>query len=189
MADPCCPSPLAENASQECAGDVALETLLQDVLACLRRRRDTPLQDDDDEGLPISPATFQTLVQKHFSQTGRWQTSAAGLPVALDRLIEESLQQGPFSAAGNGSFASRAAAEDLTPEAPESGNQIEAALHAWIESLCGILRELHPKTIEILALRRGGFDERDVSERLGLPLRLVRRILNDLSAAWQGRPS
>lgn len=189
MAEPCCQPPPAENASGKCPGDVALDALLQDVLACLRRRRDTPLQEDDDEGLPISPAVFQALVSKHFSQAGRPPVSAAGLPAALDRLVEESLEEGPPSTTGDGACTPLAAAVSVAPAGPETGPEVEAALHAWIESLCLVLREVHPRAIEILALKRGGFDERDVSERLALPLRLKRRIMGDLRAAWQRRRS
>lgn len=189
MADPCCRLPLTENAASQRSADAALVALLQDVLGCLRRRRDTPLQEDDDEGLPMNPATFQALVARHFSQAGPRQFGAAGLPTALDRLVDQSLEENASDLAGESFWTSHAAAEDYTPAATENGAAIEPALHAWIESLWNVLREVHPRAIEILALRRNGFDERDVSERLTLPLRLVGQIVNDVRIAWQRRRS
>jgi hypothetical protein len=186
MADPCHQPvhPDSDSGRREMGG--ALEALLPDVLACLRRRHSMPLQDDD-EGLPISAATFHALASKHFPQPWKSQLNGVDLRSALDRLVDQLLVVGQPSMAGDCSGAPLISADDSPQARPEAGKEIETALSAWLESLWTSLREVHPKAIEVLALRREGFQEREVSERLMLPLRLVRRIVDDTRAAWQRR--
>lgn len=47
---------------------------------------------------------------------------------------------------------------------------------------------LHARGLEILELCAAGWQEREIAERLGLGLRLVRRILADLEHAWHEVP-
>jgi DNA-directed RNA polymerase specialized sigma24 family protein len=171
-----------------CEVGVALEALLQDVLACLRRHRDTPLQEVD-EGPPLSGATLRALALKHFPQEWESHLGAVGLRSALNQLIDQVLNDGQSATAGECSWAPLIPADGMPQAASVTGEEIETALRAWIEGLWTALREVHPRAIEIVALRHDGFQERDIGERLALPLRLVHRIVRDVRTAWQRRES
>lgn len=49
-----------------------------------------------------------------------------------------------------------------------------------LERLWERAREVDPDALEIVRLRHEGFPDRDIAERLGLGLRLVRRIAADV---------
>ena len=56
-------------------------------------------------------------------------------------------------------------------------------LAARLERLYVRAREVDPHALEILRLQADGFSDRDVADRLGLGLRLVRRIVADVGDA------
>jgi DNA-binding NarL/FixJ family response regulator len=58
-------------------------------------------------------------------------------------------------------------------------------LAVWLEIFCGVMNELHPKAIEVVMLRVEGCDNRQVARRLGLPLRLVKRVVHDIRQACE----
>lgn len=51
----------------------------------------------------------------------------------------------------------------------------------WLDRFYRAARTIDPHVFEIVALRLRGLDERDIARRLGTGMRLVRRILADLS--------
>jgi hypothetical protein len=129
-------------------------------------------------------AVAQTLALKHLPPEGQPRLGAVGLRSALNQLVDQLLDDGQ-SAPSEYCRAHPLSADLAPPDAPAGCEEVETALRSWIEGLGGAFREVHPTAIEIVALRRDGFQDRDIAERLKLPLRLVRRIMVDVQAAWR----
>jgi hypothetical protein len=172
-----------EDSFDVCEPRAVAAALLQDTLACLRRYRDTPLQAED-AGLPMSERDFHALALKHLSQELDPRLNALDLRSALNQLVDQLLSDG-HSAAAVGCMSAFTAADDAGHRASASDDEIEAALRAWVEGLATALREVHPRALEIVALRSEGFHELDVAQRVSFPLRLVRRIMRDVQTTWR----
>jgi hypothetical protein len=147
-----------------------LTMLLQDLLARIRRARETPLEFGLDSAAIARAA---------------WRVVLSGLPDApsldgqavtagLDRLVQEAIQD-EYAVPGVDS----GRVQDDAIACIDAGD----ALAAWLEQLLRVQRAVHPRALEILALRLEGCQDREIALRLGFGLRLVRRILGDLRAA------
>lgn len=132
--------------------------LLQRMLACLRRSRETPLQFEIDAGGIVAAALADAS-----SAVARDQ---AGAESALNELIEDLL-----------------GVERGVSFAPEAVRP--AGLAAWLARVYRTLRAVHPATIDILALRLDGLEDRAIAGRLHLGLRLVRQITRETRADWE----
>ncbi|MBI3467038.1 MAG: hypothetical protein HY000_28825 [Planctomycetes bacterium] len=173
--------PQANDNADPCELETQFGPLLQEVLAILRRRRETPLQSVA-EGPSMDACCV--FARRYFPAESQSQPSAVGLRSALNQLVQQLLDDGQSPASRECCWARPIPVDD----GPES-EEVEKTLRVWIEDLCAVLREGHPRAIEIAAWRGDGFQERDVAERLVLPLRLLRRIVSDVRAAWQRRES
>lgn len=157
------------------AAEEQLRPLLQEMLAGLRRHRDTPLQ----EGIDSAGIVREALRASLPGTSTQGSSCLADLKVdqsALDGLIAEALRD----EAAVGSVRSRGRLDR------PAGNG--AGLAGWLEQLHTVLHATHPTAVEIVALRIEDCPDREIAQRLGLGLRLVQRIIQDLRQARQQVP-
>jgi len=133
--------------------------LLQRLLACLRRSRETPLQ------FEIDSAGIAAAVLADFSPERA--KDAKRVVGALSALIDECMR----GDASGDVDCDRAAASSLVE---------------WIDRFYRAMRSVHSAAIDILALRVEGFEARDIADRLNLGLRQVHSILREMRASWCG---
>jgi hypothetical protein len=159
----------AESKSASQAGDgrargdleETLRPLLQEMLARLRRYRDTPLQDGIDSAGIVQAALRLFSAGPSAAGPGHFP-DLKSVQFVLDGLVARALGAGPLDRAGSNG----------------------AGLAGWLEHLHATLRAVHPAAVEMVGLRVEGCQDREIAERLGLGLRLLKRILRDLRAAW-----
>jgi hypothetical protein len=155
--------------------------LLQVLLTLLRRARETPLQFGIDSDGIVTAALREFLSQAPQTRSGpnqNWPLVTA----ALDRLLVRSLggnTHQPFAAP-----VTKGCRVLSAPDAQSFEEPVPHPLAVWLERLFAILSEIQPRAVEIVALRVEGFEDRDLAERLGLGLRLVRRIVADVRTNW-----
>ncbi len=139
--------------------------LLRKILAFLRRVGETPLQSRID-AVGIARAVLEDCPSSLSGEVNG----------VLDDLVLRSLRRPPS-----------VPVED--PEVREAPADVEAeekavqALAAWLDRFYVDLRTIDPRTFEIVGLRLDGCTSREIAERLGLGLRLVKRILRDIGSA------
>lgn len=139
--------------------------LLRKILAFLRRVGETPLQSRID-AVGIARAVLGDCPSRLSGEVNG----------VLDDLVLRSLRRPPS-----------VPVED--PEVREAPADVEAeekavqALAAWLDRFYVDLRTIDPRTFEIVGLRLDGCTSREIAERLGLGLRLVKRILRDIGSA------
>jgi hypothetical protein len=144
---------------------VILLPLLRKILAFLRRVGETPLQSRID-AVGIARAVLGDCPSRLSGEVNG----------VLDDLVLRSLRRPPS-----------VPVED--PEVREAPADVEAeekavqALAAWLDRFYVDLRPIDPRTFEIVGLRLDGCTSREIAERLGLGLRLVKRILRDIGSA------
>jgi hypothetical protein len=167
----------------------SLQPLLEALLGELRRARETPLQFGIDSDGIVSVALKVFLAgdaEDGLRARLDWQSAT----VALDRLVAQFLQPQPVCG--------RDALDDFESEAgtfsrvvgsnapdPPGGNAPTHPLAVWLERFYTVMTEVQPRAVEIVTLRVNGFDVRDIAERLGLGLRLVKRIIQDMRTNWK----
>ncbi|MEW6304789.1 MAG: hypothetical protein AB1705_15045 [Verrucomicrobiota bacterium] len=160
--------------------EVRVASLLRELLAEARRSGDTPLQFgiDAPEIAHNALANLQTN-DPTVASTADWPLLRAGLETLVNRYLQEELprpgDEGPCPPPGREWPTAMAEASS-----PVNGFH---PLTQWLEHLYRTLRGVHPRAIDILALRAEGYTDRDIAERLGMGLRLVKRILQDLRAS------
>jgi hypothetical protein len=133
--------------------------LLQRMLACLRRSRETPLQFEIDAAGIVAAAL----------------ADASALSAAGDARAESSL---------NELIGEMLGAEESIPFTPETASRQET-LAEWLTRFYRPLRAVHPSAIDILAMRLNGFGDREIAERLELGLRLVQHTVAAMRAEWK----
>lgn len=156
-----------------------LRPLLKEMLACLRRHRDTPLQEGIDSA-GIVQAAMRTVSAGPRASGSSHLADLEIDPAILDGLIAGALRD----------------EHDLAESQPPvpSGGRLDrsagngAGLAVWLEQLHAELHATHPAAIEIVGFRVEGCQDREIAQRLGLGLRLVRRIIHDLRQARQQVP-
>jgi hypothetical protein len=153
-----------------------LQPLLQEMLARLRRYRDMPLQDGID-GAGIVQAALRSLSAGPSAAESSHLPDLGVVKVILDGLIERALGDEGHSQEGERSVPAAGRLDGA------GGNG--AGLAVWLEHLHAALRGAHPAAVEIVGLRVEGCQDREIAQRLGLGLRLVRRIIRDLRPAWE----
>ncbi len=139
--------------------------LLRKILAFLRRVGETPLQSRID-AVGIARAVLGDCPSRLSGEVNG----------VLDDIVLRSLRRPPS-----------VPVED--PEVREAPADVEAeekavqSLAAWLDRFYVDLRTIDPRTFEIVGLRLDGCTSREIAERLGLGLRLVKRILRDIGSA------
>jgi hypothetical protein len=157
---------------------VDLAPLVQIMLGVINRCHDALLQEDF-ETLHVLRGTLAHLCgpQPPMATDGvTWSIMCHELDRLLDHVLKSPDQPQPQRA-----LLGPAAQSDLaaTPASWRNlAHQDELAL--WFHSLGVLLRESHPRAIEMLRLRFSGLGSRAIADRLKLPFRLVEQVLTDL---------
>jgi hypothetical protein len=157
--------------------EVELHPLLQALLAHVRRARQTPLQFGiDSEG--IVAAALKDLGSSE-GRSGPWEDGPI-VTAALNKLVDRFLQNEPMSSVTEGR------SPRLKPSTRRDSGDTNAShpLANWLDCLYTTMSDVQPRAIEILGLRVEGFQDRDIAERLGLGLRLVKHIIEDMRVHW-----
>lgn len=177
--------PSAGNGLSDADLEEKLRSFLQDVLAGIRRHRETPLLAGFD-----SRGIVDTALQK-------FSTSAP--QVDLEYLQDSETVNAVFNL-----LIKRALVDDLDhpklrlclPDREQSNGAPATArqqrdgkashpLTVWLEQFYAVMSEVHPRALEIIALRVEGCGNHEVAQRLESTPRLVRRIVHDMQQAWQ----
>jgi hypothetical protein len=182
-----------------CSGELPFATavsLLQALLAQLRRARETPLQFGiDSEGIVDAALKDYFSGARGSSPWRDWQVQTA----MLDTLVAQFLQPEWSSRReeAHSRFGMRqeesGVDQSLVPSAAsvqERGIEITDAvashpLAVWLDRFYRVMTGVQPRAIDIVTLRVEGFQDRDIAERLELGLRLVRRIIQDMRVHWE----
>ena len=141
--------------------------LLRKILAFLRRVGETPLQSRID-AVGIARAVLGDCPSRLSGEVNG----------VLDDLVLRSLRRPPSVPVED-----PGAREAPAPADVEAEERAVQSLAAWLDRFYVDLRTIDPRTFEILGLRLDGCTSREIAERLGLGLRLVKRILRDIGSA------
>jgi len=166
---------------------------LKDLLSRAHRSRDTPLRFGIDSDGIVDAAVKSFLAgqaEEEEASSQDWETVKAGFDALLERaLLEERehpagsnrspITEQSHPSGNNGNAISGSAGVRVDKRAPHP-------LAAWLERFYTAMRGVHPNAIEIASLRVEDFTSREVAQQLGLGLRLVRRIIEDMRLALQG---
>lgn len=171
-----------------------LQPLLQEMLAGVRRYLSTPLQEIIDSAGITTVALRNMNLSNGDCESGPdhlrdWWTVKA----VLDQLVERSLSD-ETPLVGWDKLAKQSSAHQPPHNAggpalrlthPTRDPDGTHPLAAWLEQFYTVIREVHSRAFEIVGLRIEGYTDRDIAERLGLGLRLVRRMISDMRLAWE----
>jgi hypothetical protein len=168
-----------------------LRPLLQDLLTRVRRTKETPLRFGVEDPGIVDAAVADFLAGDVDVELGRVQdwTVVQGI---FDMLIERALddddtrqapehrplcveQPGPGHRDGNDPSTDSAEPPVQTGQHP---------LAAWLTRGRVLMQRVHPLAMEVVELRVQGRDNREVADRLGLGLRLVKRLVGDVRASF-----
>lgn len=74
--------------------------------------------------------------------------------------------------------------------ATAKGQQAQAGsspseLAGWLENFLNVMRRVHPNAIDIVTLRIEGLTNQEIKDELGLGLRRVQMIIQDMRMAWE----
>lgn len=160
-----------------------LKPLLLEMLAGVRRHRETTLLAGfDSRGIVAAALQSVSLVvpQSALNHLRDMDAVKASLRLVLKHTLQaqsECARANPGERHMEPGNAAHAGVARLRDE------QVIQWLAVWLEIFCGVMNELHPKAIEVVMLRVEGCDNRQVARRLGLPLRLVKRVVHDIRLA------
>ncbi len=158
-----------------------LEPALLEMLAGVRRHRETPLMAGVDSHGIVHAALQNLSVSASQVELDYLQDSET-VEAILNLLIKQSLLDEP----------DHSEARICSPRREQSRQQRnEQGPHpmaVWLEHFHAVMGEVHPEAVEIVILRVEGCDNREVAQRLGLPLRLVKRVVHDMQRAWKSAP-
>ena len=139
--------------------------LLRKILAFLRRVGETPLQSRID-AVGIARAVLRDCPSSLSGEVNG----------VLDDLVLRSLRRPP-------SVPVEDPGVKEVPADVEAEERAVQSLAAWLDRFYVDLRTIDPQTFEIVGLRLDGCTSREIAERLGLGLRLVKRIIRDIGSA------
>jgi hypothetical protein len=161
--------------------------LLEQLLARTSRFLETPLQFEiDSAGVAMdvwgSFSADLSAADRHLLSDG------AQLRVALDLLIERALEDADPEC-DILALESPHRWQSSSTVRPDVDSTCSALFHSplvyiveWFDKFCSSLRLTHPRAIEIVRMRVEGYAARDIAGRLGMGVRLVRRLLADARA-------
>ncbi len=161
---------------------------LQDILARAHRSGDTPLRFGIDSDGIVHAALKNFLAEQADQQESSqdWETVKAAFDAMLERaLLDERRQAGSIcSPIAQQSHPSDDDGNAISGNAGVKVNQrAPHPLAAWLERFYDAMRGVHPNAIEIAGLRMEDYTSREIAQQLGLGLRLVKRIIEDMRLA------
>lgn len=175
----------AENGRADSELEEKLRSFLQAMLVGIRRHRETPLlagfdsRGIVDSALQNCSTSDPQVILGHLQDS---ETVNAVFNLLVKRALIDDLDRPEASiclARGEQSNAAPAIARQRPNEkAPHP-------LTVWLEQFYAVMSEVHPRALEIVALRVESYTNREIAQRLESTPRLVRRIVHDMQQAWQ----
>ena len=170
--------------------DEKWQPVLRQILTDAQRAPDTPLRFgiDSDEIVDAALKSFFIGEATEKAECSHdWEVVRSVFEALLMRALldEPDCQVGPWHPlmdvqshashnAGNG---------DSRRNGVRDNKKTQHPLAAWLERFYARMREVHPSAIEIVRLRMEDYTSREVAQRLGIGLRLVQRITEDMRSA------
>lgn len=148
--------------------DEQMRLLLAEMLASVRHTQDTPLYFGVD-GHRIAAAALRTA-HARVDADDPTLANAAVLMSGIEDLARQAL----------GSVRPTVRAR----EADDGTAPLVHQLGEWMLRTHGRMREVHPLALDVLGHLVEGDTAREVAEQLDLGLRLTRRLIADMCAAW-----
>jgi len=155
-----------------------IEALLLELLEPIRHSDDTLLHFEIDSqaiAKPVWENFVASLSREELRTWGNWE----GIRSALSTLVGQTLDRpGDVAVPTSESEGFQATSDEATMP----------SLGAWFKRLVDMMQGVDQRTLQILALRIEGFDDRDISEQLGTGLRCIQRITGEMQLAWNANP-
>lgn len=165
----------AHNAPSNVQMTRLLRPLLEQLLARAGRLRETPLQFEIDSA-GVALAVWSSFSAELSAADRHSLSDGARVCDALDLLVACALEDADSHVRVLSAREAKPAADSVR-EAVLDGPLVRVT--QWFDELCGSLRETPFMAIEIVRLRVEGYEPRDIADRLGSGVRLVRRLLAD----------
>ena len=165
--------------------DEKLAPALQEMIAGIRRHRETPLLAGFDSFGIVDAAVQSLLVANPDLELDHLRDWKA-VKTIFNRLVLAALLDDLNPSEETRGLSNNATGGNTQPPAREQGNG--QAIHpwaGWLEHFHSVMQEVHPKAIEIISLRVEGFQNREIAERVELTRRIVGRIVHDMQRAWK----
>lgn len=151
-----------------------IEALLLDMLAPMRDNPDTLLHFEIDSQA-IAGSSWENFVTSLSAKEARQWKSWPLIESALSNLVQQALIPNVDSTDHDA---------PTRPAQLPANDPTSASPALWLERLIAIMRGIDQRTLEILALRTEGFDDRDISQQLDTGLRCIKRITREMQFAW-----
>jgi len=155
-----------------------IEALLLELLEPIRHSDDTLLYFEIDSRAIAEPVWENFVASLSREEVRRWENWEV-IRNALSALVRQTLDRHSGSTAIPGM--------DGGFQRPNDEATMQS-LGAWFKRLVDMMQGIDQRTLQILALRIEGFDDRDISEQLGTGLRCVQRIAREMQLAWNAKP-
>ena len=161
-----------------------LEPVLQEMIAGIRRHRETPLLAGFDSTGIVDAASQSLLASNPNVKLVHLQDWEA-VKLVFNLLVVRAFEDDRDHAEDSLAVSPNGRGNDRLASAREQGNgKVAHPWAVWLEQLHTVMQEVHPKAIEIMGLRLDGYKNREIAKQLELTVRLVRRIVHDMQQAW-----
>lgn len=171
-----------------------IQPLLREMLSRARRARETPLQFGLDSAEIVDAAVNDFLAcsaDVELSQLQDWEMVEAVFDMLISRALRDDgahhgtehrspLTQRPRFGDSTVNEEAKAHADE-----PPEEEDTQHPLVGWLKRSRALMQRVHPAGIQIVELRVDGYQNREIAERLGLGLRLVNRIVDDMRTSWE----
>ncbi len=144
------------------------QSLLVEMLGRVRHSQDTPLYFGID-GHRIARAALARVVAG-LAEDDSTLASAPHVMARIEELIRAALEVPACEGQGH--------------QPNPTSETLQSQLGEWMLATHQRMRLIHPMALDILGLRVAGESTRVIAEQLDFGLRLTRRILADMRAAW-----
>ncbi len=155
-----------------------IEALLLELLEPIRHSDDTLLHFEIDSQAiaePVWENFVASLSREELRRWGNWEAIRAALSTLVGQTLDRPSDITPPTGGREGFQATN---DEATMQ----------SLGAWFKRLVDRMQGVDQRTLQILALRIEGYDDRDISEQLGIGLRCIQRITGEMQLAWNAKP-
>jgi len=141
-----------------------------------------PMRDNDDtllhfeiDSQAIAKSVWGNFITSLSASEAQHLRDWPSIESALSDLVQQAL---------NGHSSSPATADNTGETQLSTIDKNTSSPALWLERLISMMRAINYRTLEILALRIEGFDDRDIAEQLETGLRCIKRITKEMQLAW-----
>ncbi len=171
-----------ENTCADLGLEEKLQALLQEMLVGVRHHRETTLLAGFDS-LGIVVAALRGLSTCDPQTALSHLQDSETLSAVFNLVARQAVEDQPNTNIPLPSL--RQSSHTLATASQQRTEQVTQHLAAWLEQFCLEMNLVHPKSIEVVILRFEGCGNRQIARRLGLTLRLVKRIVHDIHRVCQ----